>query len=77
MSDNKKYISVINVNEAIYHIKDTEAREDVSNMKMDMSSKLDKNVNTEVSGVFNFTNGVQVGDAAISYDAANQTVTFM
>lgn len=76
MSDNKKYISVINVNETIYHIKDTEAREDVSNMKVDMSSKLDKNVDTEVNGVFTFTNGVQVGDAVISYDAAKQTVTF-
>lgn len=76
-TNNEKYISVINVNETEYLVKDAKARADISNMDTDMKSKLDKDADTEVSGIFNFVNGIQINGVTVTYDKATDTVVFI
>lgn len=76
-TNNEKYISIINVNETEYLVKDAKARADISNIDTDIKSKLDKNTDTEVSGVFNFVNGIQINGVTVAYDKVTDTVVFI
>jgi hypothetical protein len=43
---------------------------------IDLSAKVDKSTNQDVSGVLNFTNGIKINGVAVSYDATKNEVTF-